>query len=189
MKKASLVVISILFLFQAQAQRSIAVGLHGNAGNKAFIGNGGYGADLSVLWPVAPNGAIRFHLAYDRFPKAIGLIGSNDDQVISFVPVQIGYQQFLYSDNVFMYGQAGTTSVFYPSNQEVGFSYSFGTGYKLNLPKSKLLQFTISYQRTDQQYAWFGLGVAYGVKYGTRKTFRRDDQQPSVFISIFTPAC
>lgn len=177
MKQLQLLLISTLFLIQAGAQKSIAFGIHGNAGNRAFDANGGYGAGISFLIPAGPDGAIRLYSGYDRFPKAVGLIGNDTDLPSSFLSWRAGYQRWLYSDNVFVYADAGVSTLFHQGSNSTGFSYAAGAGYKLNLPKSKLLQFTLSYQRSridDVSYAWLSLGAAYGIKFGTRKSFRRD---------------
>lgn len=177
MKQSKLLLVGILLFMQAGAQKSFSLGVHGNAGNKAFDGNGGYGADLSFLVPAGPNGALRLYAAYDRFPNGFTLAGDDNGHPLSFVSARAGYHRWLYSDNVFVYADAGISNLFHPASNATGLSYAVGTGYKLNLPKSKLLQFTLSYQRNKNghvPYGWVGLGAAYGFKFGTRKTFRRD---------------
>lgn len=179
MKQARLLLIGLLFLLQAKGQRSLSFGIHGNAGNKSFDGKGGYGADATFLIPAGPNGAIRFHTAFDRFPNGfVDWVDSVRHQPVFFTAIHTGYQRWLYSDNLFAYAQAGISPIFQPGKTYTSFSYGLGTGYKVNLQKSKLLQFTLSYQRRISRYAGYGwteLGVAYGFKFGTRKTFRRDD--------------
>lgn len=177
MKQLQFLLIGTLFFLQAGAQKSISIGIHGSAGNQFFDRNGGFGAGLSFLLPAGPKGALRLYTAYDRFPKGAALDGNQTELPLSFISGRVGYHRWLYSDNVFVYADAGLSTLFHHSSQAAGFSYALGTGYKLNLPKSKLLQFTLSYQRNknrDMPYAWVSLGAAYGLKFGTRKSFRRD---------------
>ena len=179
MKQALMLLIGLIFFMPAEGQRSLSFGIHGNFGNKRFDGNGGYGADITFLIPVGPKGGIRFHTAIDRFPNGFeDWVDSVRKQPVSFSAIHAGYQKWLYSDNLFAFVQAGVSPIFLPDETYTSFSYGLGTGYKMNLQKSKLFQFTLSYQRRISRYGGYGwteLGAAYGFKFGTRKSFRRDD--------------
>ena len=98
---------------------------------------------------------------------------------LTFFPVRLGYEHFLYSDNLFAFAEAGIANFKTSGRIHPGLSVAGGAGYKINMPKATLLQLSIFYNYNRYQSLikanWITLRAAYGVKFGKRKAFKRDE--------------
>ena len=168
--------ISILLFISCTvaAQNTFTVGPEISIGGQQFekgkkIGVGFSGEYMAKIFP---KGDLRIYAGYSHFEAQNGRSKNN------FIPVRAGYQHFLYSDNLFAYGEAGITHFNFSSGDKTGFSAAVGTGYKINMPNATLLQFSVIYQynhfATEQNFNWLTLKAAYGFKFGKRKTFKRE---------------
>ena len=163
------------FYFCAGAQNTISAGPEFSLGklNHTSIVKPGLGISAEYLARVFPKGGIRVYAGYNHFNK----IDNYSD--LNILPIRAGYQHFLYSDNLFVYGETGITNFLFSSGNHIGFSFAAGGGYKINLPKARLVQASLSYNYNRYsslfQYNLVTLRAAYGLKFGKRKAFKREE--------------
>jgi hypothetical protein len=176
MKKCSSLLLFILFIsLSVPAQNTITAGPELNAGGKQFedAKKTGVGFSIEYLAKAFAKGGIRVYTAYNHFPHQYG------NNKFNFIPLRAGYEHFIYSDNLFVYAEAGLANFLFSSGNHTGFSAAAGGGYKINMPKATLLQLSIFYNynrfQSSVNYNWLTLRAAYGIKFGKRKAFKRED--------------
>jgi hypothetical protein len=161
--------------FSIHAQITVTLGPELTIGDGQFEDGHkvGVGVSAEYMAKVFPKGGIRVYTAYNRFPSQAGI------EKVHFIPIRVGYEHFLYSDNLFVYGEAGIINFLFSSGNKTGLSIAGGTGYKINMPKATLLQFSLFYNynryNAAQNYNWLTLKAAYGFKFGERRAFKRED--------------
>src|SRR5687768_9839419 len=112
------IVLLLLLSGKSWSQSNMNFGVNAATGSKWFLPNGkrGLGASVEYVDMLLKHGTIRVNLGYDwferRFPgvsetkkqdsiRVLGINGYN----ISFIPIRIGYQHFLFKDAAFVYAE------------------------------------------------------------------------------------
>ena len=145
----------------AYAQSTLNMGLNVSTGFKGFEPNGkrGTGANMEYIHPLWKNGGVRASVGYEWFdyrrPKNIPYRIWLDSliqhptrfQDISFLPVRIGFEQFIFQEYACLFAEAGM-AVVNPSRLKAKsvFSFSIGAGgYRLPIKKGRYIQLFLSY--------------------------------------------
>lgn len=201
MRSFKIPVLWVIFLLccvqhQLQSQPTFNAGVNTGAGNSGFLQGGkfGLGGSLEYVAMVGKKGGVRLYAGYDWFnqnqPKNI------DPQVLrdsmqkypylfrdkSALPLRVGYQQFLFGNAAFVYGEAGMARL-RPSdlNKKNVFTYALGTGYQIALREEHYVQLSFFYNqylrkaigrngtKVPANSNYFNLRVAYGLYCGKKK--------------------
>ncbi|MEO6071504.1 MAG: hypothetical protein ABIN57_04215 [Chitinophagaceae bacterium] len=169
---------ALLFVFigiKSNSQNTITIGLEGNkiTSHNENLNKVGFGLSAEYFAKLFPHGGIKGYAAINRFTQ------TNNGGTALFFPVRVGYQHFLYSDNLFVFGETGFASARIENKVQTGFSMAAGGGYKINMPQATLMQLSLFYNyhhfKINPNVQWITLRAAYGIKYGKRKAFKRED--------------
>lgn len=167
------------------AQNVLNFGTNISSGSRLFPLNGrlGLGASLEYTHKVFKNGHLRGYLAYDRFAhKVVGrdprvvqdsiLRMGIDGHYISFIPLRVGYQQFVFKDQLFLYAEGGMAYLCagFGNWDPIFFTCAIGTGYRITVQKSNHLQFSLLYNRNrinayNFKRNYLTARVAYGLSF------------------------
>jgi hypothetical protein len=180
MKKTGTFILACMCFFNcALSQSSINVGFNLSNGGKTFLKNGklGLGASGEFFQSIYSGGGVRAYVAYDWFhhkisdPDSILRLGIQG-QSLSFVPIRIGFQQFLMEKKVFVYADAGYFRILSKSNYlfiHGGFSYSLSAGYKFILDNNYFVQISALYNvnrlRQHWTYNYLTFRLAFGLPF------------------------
>jgi hypothetical protein len=102
------------------------------------------------------------------------------DSKITFLPIRLGLQAFVYEDLIFVFADAGTSHYYSPTSgtNQNGFTFGAGFGYRYLISSGQFLQLSGYYNlhnfkrketNQDYNYNWFSIRAAYGLSWGKGK--------------------
>jgi hypothetical protein len=157
MKKITLTLFGFVLILTAHAQNYVSLGPTLSQGNKRFPihAKTGIGLGLSGYLELHRSGGLRGSIAYDFFHqrsfknspdtlRTLGYHGSN----LSFIPLKVGYQQFLFRKELFVFSSIGISflqskSMYLLTPRRL--AYDFGAGYNIRLSRSRMLEVSSHY--------------------------------------------
>jgi hypothetical protein len=159
------------------AQSSISIGpdlgLPSNFSSSSKLGIGG---SLEYTNRFSEHFGIRFFSGVSSFKGKY----FSDDRV-SFEPIRLGGQGFLYKDLIFLYAEAGIAGFQAQSSKThtTGFSYGLGGGYRMPINMNKQffqLSAYYNYFRYSDflTYTWLNIRLAYGINFGKKTKVKEE---------------
>jgi hypothetical protein len=178
--KRKLLVFIITFLvgksILSQVTHSITIGPDlGLGANFGKSSKGSIGGSLEYVAQLSEKIGIRLSGGYNKFN------GRYYDDYVSFLPIRIGVQAFVFEELIFAFTEAGIAKYKASSGTEkTGPSLSFGAGYRQPLSGRQFIQTSVYFNYYkykgdppggDLNYTWFNFRIAYGFSFGnTRKS-------------------
>lgn len=151
------------------------LGLGANFGKSSKASIGG---SLEYVAKLSDKIGLRLAGGYNKFK------GSYYDDYVSFLPIRIGVQAFLYQDMIFSFAEAGMVNYKASTGtKKTGPSFGLGAGYRQSIADNQFLQFSAifnlyRFQRAnsggDFNYTWFNFRVAYGISFGKKNKVKEE---------------
>jgi hypothetical protein len=177
MKRVLISFICVCTYFFGYTQNSISLGPEiGLASNFKSSSKTGIGGSLEYTNRFSEHFGIRFFSGVSSFKGKY----FSDDRV-SFEPIRLGGQGFLYKDLIFLYAEAGIAGFQAQSSKThtAGFSYGLGGGYRMPINMNKqFLQLSAYYNYFRYSdfltYTWLNIRLAYGINFGKKTKVKEE---------------
>jgi hypothetical protein len=190
-KTIGICLLTIILNHESWSQQTISIGMNAGVRGERYDTRGrlGLGGSVEYVNHLTKLGGVRVYVGYDwfknRLPKNIDEFTLRDSLArfpfaahdLSFIPLRIGYQQFVFKDAAFVYAEAGisryqTEYKWYEQKKNL-FTYALGAGYRLSFQDQRHVQLSIYYNYYGMseyiKHNYLNIRAAYGLTFRKRK--------------------